>query len=231
MNFATALLPLSKNVSAMKSETSIEDDSGFTASEILYHKLQISVSPDLAFTYSYLNGSGVFWNYDGIDDFLGALRISPAPLVPDAGLYGVANSAPNVVVKHKCYVVIELHGAANLRFRSGQPAIKMGDDYGHLHYCSLVHVDTTWEHHPTVAPDDDEPCYLAYFGINDPIPESGHQLYYLYFQFDQSGDVILAMIDPAIKNRGGDDRMVQRARDAVRRKRSGREAGDKRPSA
>lgn len=169
------------------------------AAEILYHKLQVSISSGLDFSYTYLEGSGIYTN-GTIDDFLGELEDTGAPYISSL-LYNMANDAPNIVVKRSCFVVIELHGLPNLRFQSSHRAIDTVQDY-HAEYCSLVHIDTSWAESP-VTSSSTEPCWLAYFGVDSP-QSNRDDGYNLYFQFDQSSNqTIYAQVDPMIKNKGG----------------------------
>lgn len=175
------------------------------AEEIIYHRMQVSVSPELTFSYDFLPGSGVYRPAQiikdaDLDSLIVGLQGGTLPV--SSSLYNMHGAAPNIVAKKKCFIAIELVGPQNLMFRPGAPAIKI-DQTKASYYTGLFHYDTSLIRYPDNAPTaDQEPCYIVCFGLSNFRVDDKDD-FSIFFQFTQpSNSTIYAEVDPHIKNRG-----------------------------
>jgi hypothetical protein len=159
--------------------------------EILYYKLQVTKAN---WNCIFIEGSGSFTQYSSISDFIGRLvnhmdlgQRGALPTDPQG-----PTTAPSMVVRKKCYVVIDLSSddESSLCFWAGHPQIKTIQD------CSAKYLGLSG------TTDSGGRCRVIYFAVPNPLT-SGGDPFNLYLQFDQGSDVVTKTIDPAIKNRGG----------------------------
>jgi len=175
------------------------------AKEIIYLQMQVSVSPDLQFSYQYLSGSGVLVPDDegiikdaDLDDYVQDLQAGAYAGLLDP-VHNTLNAAPNIVTVQPCYIVMELFASPTLIFEPGYPGIKVehANDYDTLYY-----YDTSLTRTPR-NPAAGEPCYIVCFGLKTDLAATRTDQYSILLQFAQaSGNTIDAEVDPHIKNRG-----------------------------
>lgn len=175
------------------------------AMEIIYHRMQVSVTQDLQFIYDYLPGSGVFRPNTtpiadaALDDYIRSLQQMSVPNLPP--LYSMYNAAPNIVAAKACYIAIELIGSQNLAFQINSPGINI-DVNVVANYNSLLHYDTSLSRFTAGQGYPDDTCYLVCFGLQH-YRAGVNDNYSINFQITQaSGNIIDAQVDPHIKNRG-----------------------------
>jgi len=183
-----------------------EDDrtTGF-AEEILYCRLSVSLSPGGVPAFAFLGGSGIYRDATkpnlleaDVQDFVtGLASITPSGL---PALYNA--DAPNILVKYPCYIVIELHPPAGLKFVNGDAALKLQSDLSDR-YCNLWHYGVDWVATRDVSPTTED-CLLIYFGVVTVAEASlrENDRFNINLQTGDQPDATLIVVDPAIKNRG-----------------------------
>jgi hypothetical protein len=200
----------------------------FVPQYILYYQLNVikhGSSDPTNWTFEYPQ-CGI---YDSVDiaqfiqlavanDLPGLSPTSDNPLVPGS-----------ITVTDPCYVVIQLLcNDTTLMFHKGVEGLKTADDHS-SQYRRLAHVDTSGNiTFGTSSATAD--CKLIYFAVKS-VQINEDDAYNMYVQLVVAGQtkmVVFEVIDPAIKNRGGDDDfLVQRARQdlesAVSRRRARRQ--------
>jgi len=206
MNFSTKLVTTSSS-HFLTGGVKPGAPASFVPTEILYHRLQVTASPDVKFTYSYGSGSGRYVKSDGspiADSELHAIlsdlhdgSLGNLPL-----LYN-PNIAPKITVHKSCYIVIELVSPQNMMFCPGDYAVKIDASKAN-YYCLLQHYDSDTV--PIGNAGDlcpaTPPCRFISFGAQNWV-NFRDDLFSLQMLFDQGGgDTMTATIDPAIKNRG-----------------------------
>jgi len=108
---------------------------------------------------------------------------------------------PDITITDQCYVVMKITSdKPTLRYRDGVPALKTVDDHQDQ-YRRLSHVDQDGNMHIGSSTSN---CSLIYFAVRNVAEDEDHP-YNIYVQYQDGPAIIQAVIDPAIKNRGGDD--------------------------
>jgi len=112
-------------------------------------------------------------------------------------------TAPNVTVTDPCYIALQLTSdddVTPLRYQDGVAAIKTADDH-QAQYRRLSHVDAAGNVHVGTSTTN---CNLVYFAVKTVDAQDEDDPFNIYVQ--RGADATqLRVIDPAIKNRGGDD--------------------------
>jgi hypothetical protein len=175
----------------------------FQPQHILYYRLQVTKGTTELTVWQFgYPLCGMFLSTD-VDSFIQmALTDDVPPLLPTAD---DPLTPTSVTITEPCYVVIELRSDdPSLQFKAGQPAIKTADDH-HSQYRKLAHVDDQGGVTYGQAANN-KTCKMIYFASRYAELNADHA-YNLYVQYDggPATGVVLKVIDPAIKNRGGDD--------------------------
>jgi len=107
--------------------------------------------------------------------------------------------ALSVTVTEQCYVVIYLTSDdPNFRFKEGVPAIKTADVHT-TDYRKLMHVDNLGNAHAGTVSGI---CNLIHFAVKN-VRLDGDDHFNIYVQYSSNTNPSFHIIDPAIKNRGG----------------------------
>ncbi len=189
-------------------EIPLRDDGDF-AKEILYHRLSVSLTAGGPPNCTYLDGSGIVQyaedptlTQSDMDDFMEELQYGPP--VMTRGLYNMSSAAPDIVVKRPCFVVIELHVTAGLKFVRNDAAIETEKDFSvSKKYCNLIHYDAEWLSSTTKS-SATEDTFLVQFGVHDvsPTTSNTNDNFNLRMQMGDDQHPTFIFIDPALKNRG-----------------------------
>lgn len=182
---------------------------GFQFEEIVYYKITLEVvpSPDqkkiLSFKYQYSGSVPRSTAMNGIGTFLAALRADPdhPPTTP----FTEALNPPSVRIIKKCFVVLHLSEDWNWQFTPATEALRTRDQHTDR-YCGLVHVDKNGNSSPDVA--GLERTNIIYFAVTDPVPRENDVTdpFNLSVMLDGILHNTQIVIDPDIKNDGGDTR-------------------------
>jgi hypothetical protein len=164
---------------------------GFTLGEILLYRLQITVS---TWACTYLSNSGSYTSYSTIDAFIAGLKSGTLP-PPDGPLptFGPGESAPDLIVRMPCYVVIILSSSDQPSICFQSTALTTGTDCSSQYFAlTLISVDSPVKQAvayfavPVVQP--------ASKGVDDP--------YTMFVKYIANGSVVTHSIDPTICNHG-----------------------------
>jgi len=226
------LIPKPQDTTTPGVELGTNLGASFQPQHILFYRLQITkgTTEVTVWQFSYPL-YGLHGDID-IAEFVELVRTDDVPpLLPTAD---DPLTPASITVTEPCYVVMELRSDDDtLQFKAGKPAIKTADDH-RSQYRRLAHVDeqgaVTYGH---AASGGDPKCKIIYFAVKYVELTADHS-YNIYVQYDGGPPtgVILRVIDPAIKNRGGDDdarvAMAKQALNkAVARRRARRKAQKK----
>ncbi len=175
--------------------------SNFQPQYILFYRLKVirngSADPN-SWTYQY----PVYGLYDSVDiaqfiDMALSDDLPPMTATKDDPL-----AAANITVTDPCYVVLQLTSDdGTMRFRDNHEAIKTSDDH-RSQYRRLSHVDAAGNIHINTSTTN---CNLVYFAVKSIALTDQDHSYNIYVQYTDGGTIVPKEIDPAIKNRGGDD--------------------------
>jgi len=190
-------------VESIQNPNPIKGEHPPSGTKVLYHQLQVTMPSAGQFVFTYLSGSGIK-NLSGaytIDDFMADLESDPGDIVFDRNLYNIPSDAPNIVVREACYVVVQLFGDPNVRFKPDSEAIDTAIDFStNYKYCNLIHYDTSWT--PYLDQSGDDPCYVIQFDVSYVEPPDNDQFNINLQVGTVNGQPIFLQVDPALKNRG-----------------------------
>ncbi len=175
--------------------------SNFQPQYILFYRLKVirNGAPDPSgWSYQY----PVYGLYNSIDisQFIDMALSDDLP--PMTATLDNPLEAANITVTAPCYVVMQLTSDdSTMRFRDNHEAIKTSDDH-RTQYRRLSHVDADGNVHVGTSTTN---CSLIYFAVKSIALTDQDHGYNIYVQYTDDGVVMPKAIDPAIKNRGGDD--------------------------
>ncbi len=172
---------------------------GWTPEFYLYYRLGLELNNGIL-RFRYLPGSGLADIVaGGVSDFARQVVAGKATVrTPLSALH----FAPHIWAARKCYVVIELDSTMNWRFSSDSAGLFL-KTAAPAQYFALAHMDSE-NVAGNRAPPPPKICRVLYFGVS-PLT-TGDDAFALHVQFDLGFNKLLdIIIDPDIKNRGGQD--------------------------
>jgi hypothetical protein len=177
---------------------------------VKYYKLSLDSSNGLTFTYP-LSGSAPWKDvatYQGLLRKAALGQITAADVPP----LTVPQSAPDLIVGYPCYIILELDRSWNWYFTPDVAAIASSIDCS-TKYQGLEHYGAAGNGPYDLPPGQaqqtpNEKCYVLTFAVTHCAPKAAgvSDACNLCVQFDNgSGSIIPMIIDPDIKNNGGDN--------------------------
>jgi hypothetical protein len=208
---AIATSPMSFTITEpdnMGYELGPDPDPDWVPDEIVYYKLTLNTQNPLQFGFAANSGTRPWTNQASLDSLLDDARADRVSGLKK--LNWQKESAPDIRVVNKCYVILHLDPNWNWHLLPGMFALRVGDETVET-YCGLRHCPDVGGAFlkpvgvPRVAPRAADICHILYFAVTDVRPAgTAADSCNLFVQFAMADNhFIPVLVDPDIKNDGG----------------------------